>query len=407
MIAPWFRFRNPNDSWLLSVAASFPATSTINPPKYASSSLPGELDAASGFEFLLALASGFPADALSIPGLFDAIRWFTDEELVETIHVKFIAVGFDFATVLSSSFCSCILFAIVLKQQVMLKFWAQQRELKWLMLNKCRRWFHSSRVKLSLVSMSANWCLVSKYLMRILGSRLITSTHQTTNPEQLMLSTFFRSRLACLVGFGFFFFMWSVVFRDRFSCDSWSLDLLIWFGEERNTNVTKSTEVCFSHIQLIGTNVWLPKMHYDSDSCFQELRRSDPIYREQVIHPTSILHPKKWFLILLNCAKLKFVSCTSNSLEQMYDFHKCTMFHLMLISSLQGLLQKSLETILICIVVLYVHVTILFEFTCDECKRSNAPNVGHIRHVWNFPWSVCLRVGFWCRCIWFGFWNPD
>ena len=41
---------------------------------------------------------------MSIPGLFDAIGWFTDEELVETIDVKFIAVGFDFATILSSSF---------------------------------------------------------------------------------------------------------------------------------------------------------------------------------------------------------------------------------------------------------------------------------------------------------------
>ena len=62
----------------------------------------------------------FPLDALSIPGLFDAM--FTDEELVETVDVRFIAVGFDFATILSSSFCSCILFAIVLGQLDKLKF---------------------------------------------------------------------------------------------------------------------------------------------------------------------------------------------------------------------------------------------------------------------------------------------
>ena len=48
----------------------------------------------------------------------------------------------------SFSFCSCILFAIVLDQLVKLKFWAQQVELKWLMLNRWRRLFHSSRVKL-------------------------------------------------------------------------------------------------------------------------------------------------------------------------------------------------------------------------------------------------------------------
>ena len=29
-----------------------------------------------------------------------------------------------------------------------------------------------------------------------------------------------------------------------------------------------------------------------------------------------------------------------------------------------------------------------------------------IHHVWNFPLSVCLRVGSWCQCIWFRFWGP-
>ena len=59
---------------------------------------------------------------LSIPGLFDAIGLFTVEELVETEAAKFIIVGFDFATILLSLLCSCILFAIVLVQLVKLKF---------------------------------------------------------------------------------------------------------------------------------------------------------------------------------------------------------------------------------------------------------------------------------------------
>ena len=63
---------------------------------------------------------------------------------------------------------------------------------------------------------------------------------------------------------------------------------------------------------------------YGSDSC---PRTADPMSQEREDHPTSILHPKKWFLILLNCVKLKFVSYTSNSPEQMYDFQKRTMFH--------------------------------------------------------------------------------
>ena len=36
-----------------------------------------------------------------------------------------------------------------------------------------RRWFHSSRVKLPLVYMSASWFLVSTYLIWSLGSKLI------------------------------------------------------------------------------------------------------------------------------------------------------------------------------------------------------------------------------------------
>ena len=24
-----------------------------------------------------------------------------------------------------------------------------------------------------------------------------------------------------------------------------------------------------------------------------------------------------------------------------------------------------------------------------------------------FLWSICLRVGLWCQCIWFGFWGPN
>ena len=73
---------------------------------------------------------------MSIPGLLDAIGWFTDEELVETWEDRFIAVGFDFATILSSPFLFLHPFAIVLGQLIKLEFLAQQVELKLLMLNK-------------------------------------------------------------------------------------------------------------------------------------------------------------------------------------------------------------------------------------------------------------------------------
>ena len=88
------------------------------------------------FEFLLTLLSGSPV-AMSFPGLLDEIGFFfADEELAGTVEDRLIAVSFDVAAILSSSFCSCILFALVLEQLIQLEFLAQQVDLKWLMLNK-------------------------------------------------------------------------------------------------------------------------------------------------------------------------------------------------------------------------------------------------------------------------------
>ena len=47
------------------------------------------------------------------------------------------------------------------------------------MLNKWRRLFHSSRVTLPLVKMSASWCLVWKYRICIIESRLILPNNQS------------------------------------------------------------------------------------------------------------------------------------------------------------------------------------------------------------------------------------
>ena len=43
---------------------------------------------------------------MSFPGSEDVIRFFADEEQAGTVEDKFIAVGLDFATILSSSVCS-------------------------------------------------------------------------------------------------------------------------------------------------------------------------------------------------------------------------------------------------------------------------------------------------------------
>ena len=64
----------------------------------------------------------------------------------------------------------CVVFDITSEQSV---------ELKWLMFNKHKRWFHSSLVKFVLVRMSASWFLVSMYLIWILESKLILSSDQS------------------------------------------------------------------------------------------------------------------------------------------------------------------------------------------------------------------------------------
>ena len=76
------------------------------------------------------------------------------------------------------SFWSCIVFAIV-EQLIKLKFLAQQVELKWMILNKWRRLFHSSGVKFPFVNMSASWCEVSMWRVWILGSKLSLSNDQS------------------------------------------------------------------------------------------------------------------------------------------------------------------------------------------------------------------------------------
>ena len=226
-----------------------------------------------GFQISSHLAFKFPR-SYEYPRTLGCNRTFGDEELVGTCEDKFIAVDFDFATILSSPFGSCILFAIVLRQLIKLEFLAQQVQLKWLMLNKWRRLFHSSRVKLPSVKMSASLCLVSMYRIWILESRLILQNNQDqlceflthvslldfglcdhygfivlkdTNialgPECVPLdgtwSMLDRSRLVCLVGICFL--MFGCMFADRFhrgSLTSLGFVGLVWW--RWNTSITKT-----------------------------------------------------------------------------------------------------------------------------------------------------------------------
>ena len=115
----------------------------------------------------------------------------------------------------------------------------------------------------------------------------------------------------------------------------------------------------------------------------ERLLKPNPKYQELVFHPCVNLHQEKQFQLLLNCVKLKSVSCTSNLSVQMFDFPKYTEFLLMLILNLPGLLRnQNLEIFPICIVVLcFPHNNIVGIHLYDECARSKAPSVCH--KIWS------------------------
>ena len=212
-------------------------------------------------------------------------------------------------------------------------------ELFWLMLNKLKRWFHSSSVKFPSVSMSASWCLVSMNLIWILESILIRSNNQSRAtlwvletclivgllPFMIILITAswssntynkaswwedltiegIKSTLSkllitlwdCLR----FWIVWggertSRLFIYRSHCSLWLWYVFPWriatirskkssagfpsildpASKEMISDSVElcETEVCFLHIQLTGTNVWLPKTHYvppDVDFDLQDL----------------------------------------------------------------------------------------------------------------------------------------
>ena len=88
---------------------------------------------------------------------------------------KFIDPGCGYAVgePLSSEGASCLLFdkeLCTVGFRFKRKKWLQENIDRSMMFNRWWRWFHSSRVKLPLVSMSASGFLVSSYLIRILGT---------------------------------------------------------------------------------------------------------------------------------------------------------------------------------------------------------------------------------------------
>ena len=232
-------------------------------------------------------------------------------ELRAPLHL---IIGLDFAVTLSSPDSSCVIVDITSEQSV---------ELKWLMLNKQKRWFHSSHVQFPLVSMSASWFLVSIHLIWIFGSELIRSN----NPSRATLWVL-ETCLICLA---------SSLHGNLDHCfvlqthTTKLLDAKI--GRLREPGRPYSKHWTFLQIALARDSYRgkqrVSPFYHGCDSCFQGLKTMRS-HKTWAGIPSN-LNPASKAIISDSvelCEKLRFASYTPNLSEQMYDFQICTMFHL-------------------------------------------------------------------------------
>ena len=334
-----------------------------------------ELDAAFPFTSFTSLATSFHVlerselqlDIPTIPGLLDATESSVGNR--SAIFDTKLIIGFVFATTLSSSpsFPSCCLFDIILDLSIDLK-WLQEETEKLRMLNKRRRWFHSSRIKLPLVHKSTSFFFVSTYLICIVGSKLILSNNQSNatlsfsgHVSHHWTSSFDDDVDHCFVVLKNVMHGFEV--RRFCACDnvfhmrqliilsvSLSLCFVVGVGafalnlssrrvsragtlfEECKTSITRSqrssagipsmrrpasneitsgsvelcdTEVCFLHIQLIETKVRLPNIHRILPSPEVDLESSRPPAMSE-----------SWNNRITNMAILSVVTCVMNIRDQ-------------------------------------------------------------------------------------------
>ena len=78
-------------------------------------------------------------------------------------------------------------------------------------------------------------------------------------------------------------------------------------------------------------------------------------------------------------------------------------------------IARSNSSLVLTLLWLFLHLILFLFFSTSLQNNLQTWNGSYwtntkddsIRRVWNFPWLACLRVGFWCQCIWFGSWSPD
>ena len=122
----------------------------------------------STFSGLTELLKSWRGFFLALNGLYNTRFMSLDFAIAEFIGFGF-AIGAPSLEVASCPLLDMALCFLIGSERKLLK-WLQENIDKFMMLKKRRRWFQSSRVKLSLVSISASWLLASTYLIWFCGS---------------------------------------------------------------------------------------------------------------------------------------------------------------------------------------------------------------------------------------------
>ena len=241
-----------------------------------------------------------------------------------------------------------------------------------------KRWFHSSRVKLLLVHMSASgfrcrhiwfgsWC--PGWFCRI------------TNQQQLCgLLTRVSSLDFCSERS-----FWSLLQRCTTETRL-DKNLRLWW---RCPHATIDQHLVFPSgwVWMCGSAnsflllVWLVFWHRSMNVTFLS---PHPINQEPIIHLFAIQHPTKRFLTLQNCGILTFVSCTPSWWGRMFDFRRYIRCSPKLIFDPSKSPAKSdpIDNAEPC----YPHDNTVGSQLCDECLKSNELSVCHklLFIVWLF-----------------------
>ena len=251
------------------------------------------------------------------------------------------------------------------------------------MLNKWRRLFHLSRVKLLLVKMSASWCLVSMYRIWILESRLILSNNQS-KAILWVLDTCLIVESHCGTS-AFYYHLNHGFIVLKHTTQHWKEKVFrlmerdqYWSDRDWCAQL-ESVFACL--VECLPTSFSVALLHLWFCCCV--------LVRNEIFQSPN---PKEWereYRPMRKPASRKIISASVELCEtEVWFLHiqligtdvrlpKIHRILLMLISRLQGLLQnQGLGTILICIVVLcFTRDNVACIHMCHEYTRSNTSSV--------------------------------